>query len=111
LISTLTLPDPDDRHVLAVAIHGGAGAGVIVTINGKDFPATALAPYQIAIEHPDIFIRGLIDADPQTAVTAFALDRAGMALPAMTADEYLTALDHAGLVATAAALRAYIDDL
>jgi predicted nucleic acid-binding protein len=36
LIDGLTLPDPNDRHVLAAAIR--ASADVIVTFNLKDFP-------------------------------------------------------------------------
>jgi predicted nucleic acid-binding protein len=40
LIDGLSLPDPDDRHVLAAAIR--SDAQVIVTWNMKDFPAEKL---------------------------------------------------------------------
>ncbi len=40
LVESLTLPDPDDRHVLAAAIR--AGAQVLVTFNLDDFPDDAL---------------------------------------------------------------------
>jgi len=54
LIPTLTLPDPDDRHVLAAAVH--AGATVILTFNLKDFPPVALLPHALEAVHPDEYI-------------------------------------------------------
>ncbi|HVZ31726.1 MAG TPA: PIN domain-containing protein [Polyangiaceae bacterium] len=54
LIDGLSLPDPDDRHVLAAAIR--AGAQLIVTSNMRDFPENALAPYGIEAKDPDDFV-------------------------------------------------------
>ena len=45
LVPALTLPEADDRHVLAAAIVGRCDA--IVTQNLKDFPPEALAPFGI----------------------------------------------------------------
>lgn len=54
LIESLTLPDPDDRHVLAAAIK--SRSQVIVTNNVRDFPADVLAPWNIETKAPDDFV-------------------------------------------------------
>lgn len=51
LESTLSLPDPNDRHVLATAIAGGAG--IIVTRNRADFPTRTLARHGVLLREPD----------------------------------------------------------
>lgn len=103
LIPTLSLPDPDDRHVLAAAIHGKAG--VIVTSNLKDFPAIALAPYQITAQHPDAFVLSLLNADAEGVAAALADDRADLVNPPLSVDEYLAVLERGGFPETVAALR------
>lgn len=58
----LTLPDPDDVHVLAVAIGGHADA--IVTFNAVDFPRPVLAEAGIARRDPDGFLWELWSSHP-----------------------------------------------
>lgn len=53
----ITLPDPDDRHVVAAGIAGGAL--VVVTWNIRDFPAAELARHGMRREMPDQFLLGL----------------------------------------------------
>lgn len=64
LIDQLDLPDPDDRHVLAAAIH--ADAQVILTHNLRDFPTDRLTPWGVAAQHPDDFLTGLHQDHPDT---------------------------------------------
>lgn len=52
--SRVALPDPNDDHVLAVAIAGHADA--IVTFNAVDFPRPILAEYGIERRDPDGFL-------------------------------------------------------
>jgi len=58
LINTLTLKDPDDRHVLAAAIR--CDADTIVTFNQEDFDEEELAKYSVYTQHPDEFVSNRI---------------------------------------------------
>jgi hypothetical protein len=58
LTPQLQLPDPDDRHVLAAAIH--ARVSVILTYNRRHFPRRVVASYKITVQHPDDFIVALL---------------------------------------------------
>ncbi len=105
LIDGLTLPDANDRHVLAAAIH--AGADLIVTANLADFPPEELAKHGIEALPPDRFIVLLLDLDPQTVCAAAKTQRASLKNPPMSVDEFLATLERQGLSATVAALRNY----
>ncbi|MBM9594141.1 RSP_2648 family PIN domain-containing protein [Roseitranquillus sediminis] len=59
----LHLPDPNDVHVLAAAIDGGAS--VLLTLNVRDFPARAVAAEGVARRHPDEWLTALHAAHPQ----------------------------------------------
>ena len=109
LIDTLTLPDPDDRHVLAAAVT--AKAAVIVTSNLRDFPVAALAPYGITPRTPDAFVTDVLAERPAAVCTAFANQRQELRRPPKTVDELLADLERCGLRATVAALRPFADQL
>jgi predicted nucleic acid-binding protein len=90
LIDGLSLPDPDDRHVLACAIHSGAEA--IITFNLKDFPDSALAQYDIRAIHPDEFVSDMLALSPGHVVQAIQRHRRSLKNPPFSADEYLDLL-------------------
>jgi PIN domain len=109
LIETITLPDADDRHVLAAAIH--CGASIIVTANLRDFPAETLARHDIETRHPDAFILGLLTVSPNEVIASLRELRGDLTNPPMTASDLLAALARQGLPASAEALGAFMDAL
>lgn len=75
-IARLHLPDPDDVHVLAAAIDGGAAE--LLTLNLKDFPTRTLSAEGILRRDPDNFLLEVFHSDEAAmrAVIAGVLSRA-----------------------------------
>lgn len=109
LIPSLTLPDADDRHVLAAAIATRADA--IVTFNLRDFPQALLDPYKITAVHPDTFLVDRCADNPVAVVAAARRVRARLHAPPQTADQFLQALASAGMRRLAGDLAQHKDQL
>lgn len=103
LIAAVSLPDPNDRHVVAAAVR--AGAQVIVTFNTRDFPAEALAEFDLEAKHPDDFILESIDLAAGRIAGVVTEQAADLRNPPRTAREVLDTLAGLGLTRAVARLR------
>jgi hypothetical protein len=103
LIPSLSLPDENDRHVLAAAIRGEAQ--VIVTMNLKDFPSEVLQLYGIEAQHPDEFILQLVEIAPDLVLEAAETHRRSLRNPSKSSEEFLASLEAQGLPKSVAAMR------
>jgi hypothetical protein len=91
LEGTYGLPDPDDEHVLAAAVVGGAGA--IVTANLKDFPAHLLPPGIQAIPAADFAFNTVsIDLGRSLRAVEMIAGRSGRHGPPLTVPDILDLL-------------------
>jgi predicted nucleic acid-binding protein len=104
LIPAVDLPDPDDRHVLAAAIHEHAQA--IVTNNTRDFPTAKLAPWGIEAISADAFVYDLIDQHPNIVWGCIQQIADAWRNPPGTPADILDRLHGNGLVRAVAAIRA-----
>jgi hypothetical protein len=109
LIPDLQLPDPNDRHVLAAAIH--AEAKCIVTKNLKHFPKTVMESHKIKALSPDDFVLRFIKIDKNPVLRAAKKHRSNLINPPKTADEYIAALELRGLTETAECLWEHKDSI
>jgi hypothetical protein len=109
LINDVTLPDPNDRHVLAAAIK--SNAQVIVTYNLGDFPKICIEKYEIEAQHPDNFIRTLLDISPAKIIQKIKETRMSLKSPSKRPEEYLAILEQQALPRTVEYLRDYIESI
>jgi hypothetical protein len=103
LIPAVELPDPDDRHVVAAAMH--AGAELIITFNRKDFPPAELQKYNVSAQHPDDFVFDLFDLNAAKVLKAVCRHRKSLKNPLKSVEDYLDTLAAQGLTQTVNALR------
>jgi len=103
------LPDPDDHHVLAAAIH--CKASVIVTDNLRHFPEDVLSLYEIEAKSPDDFIADTIDLDYRKSISAIRELRRRLKHPELTPSELLERWRAQGLEQTAEFLNPHLDKI
>lgn len=93
------MADPDDRHVLAAAIH--ADVQIIVT-DDRHFTSEVLEPHGIDKQSPDDFLTDLFDLD-QTAMRQLVSDEA--AARGIAFDQVVELLEKRGMIRLAQHLR------
>jgi predicted nucleic acid-binding protein len=94
LVDGIDLPDPDDRHVVAAAMRGGAQA--IVTSNVKDFPDSTLARLDLATVHPDTFLLDQLDLAPPVVLDVLREQAAQTRRPKFDVEDVIARLSRAG---------------
>ncbi len=70
------IPDADDRHVVALAVH--AHANTIVTNNIVHFPEAALSPHHLTAQTADDFLVHQYHLEPQVMLEKLDRQAAGI---------------------------------
>ena len=86
-------PIPSLQRKAAIA----SGAEVILTLNLKDFPSDRL-PSGIVALAPDPFLVRVFDFNDEALLHTMSEHRESLTRPPKTAEEYIDALRHGGLI-------------
>ena len=108
-IEIVTLPDPDDRHVVAAAIT--AGASIILTWNVRDFPTGQLKRHGLLRQTPDAFLTDLYDKAPDLTVASLANARRNLSKTRVSVSGFIDILKNQRLNRLAASLKKHLNDL
>lgn len=96
LIENLHLPDKNDNHVLAAAIHGKCNT--ILTFNLNDFPEKILKKKNIIAQHPDKFLSNLLKKYKSDTISCVLKQHISLKKPAIPLNELFAHYSKAGLV-------------
>ena len=87
--------DPKDRHVLAVAIQ--SRTETVVTFNERDFPADALAPWDVSVLGVDDFLSSQLDLAPGPVLAALHQLQMSYRRPPVPMQDILGRLERSGV--------------
>lgn len=105
LIENLSLPDEDDRHILAAAIK--VKAEIILTFNLRDFPKQILEDFNLTAVAPDDFLLELFDSNSENFNKAFERQLESLKNPPKTVEELFQILEKQHIGKTIDKLRIY----
>ena len=108
-IPVVSLPDPNDRHV--VAAGAAAGASLILTWNLRHFPAKELKKFALRRETPDVFLSRLYDEAHGLMIGSLANARRNLTRSLVPASDFIAILDNQGLVQLAKRVRKHVSEL
>lgn len=108
-IDKVTLPDLNDRHVVAAALE--VRASRILTWNLRDFPVSVLKKLGLARQTPDVFLAELYDHAPQHIVASLANARRNLSKSGVTPRGFLDVLKEQKLPQLEKRLRKHAADL
>jgi len=95
-VPAVTLPDPDDRHIVAAAI--AAKASLILTWNLRHFPEIELKKFGLQRMTPDEFLSGLFEKAPDLVMGSLANARRNLSKSQVSASDFMRILESQKLV-------------
>ena len=108
-IPTITLPDPNDRHVVAAAIT--AKASLILTWNLRHFPPSELKRFGLRTITSDEFLCVLFDNGSDLVIGSLANARRNLNKSRVSAPDFIHILESQRLVQLATLVRKHVSDL
>jgi hypothetical protein len=108
-VQAVTLPDPDDRHVVAAGIAGGAS--VVLTWNLLDFPVRELKKHGLRRQTPDALLVDLYNKVPDLTLASLANARRNLSKTRVSASDFVDILKNQKLIQLSARVAKQLADL